>query len=395
MATIERLPQLLDSPDDLLGSLDPSDGVLFVTNAGNADAMAMLLPQDHQGIRRLIVIDAGKKAKIPSLIDSLKGQIGFPADGSPAEPGSIPIVISTHPHADHIRNLATVLKTFKTRLVEYWDSGYYHPSKVFHDLMGEVENQPRLIYAQPTSGYRRFIATANITVLAPGIGLRNRYDSYGVRVNDASLCLSIEFPAVRVTQKKGVREYVHAAGQRRFLLGADAQTMSWSQILVDFPQLLPSQSIAAKAIGAAKSPKDLVEADVLKVSHHGSKRGVNLELLERVNPRYLLVSSGEDTGRHRFPHEIGKEYLREARQPIEAKPEVDRVRQPNHELGIFFTADRLDNEDPLGTMALVGGPHRLELWRLGDEPDEALTLNHLTAARRWNGSVNSQRRKFV
>lgn len=398
MATIERLEDgFLDQPADLLADIQPSEGVLFVCNVGNADALVMLLPIDHLGVRRALVMDAGRVGKVPSLLEALKGQIGFPPDGDPTAVGSVPIVISSHPHADHIRGLPEVLSRFSDRLVEYWDSGYYHPSDKFHQLMTEVEDNPNLIYAQPTSGYRRFLSTAKLTVLAPGISLRNRYDSYGVRINDASLSLMVEFPAVRVVQREGVREYMRSTGQRKFLLGADAQTMSWSQILVDFPQLLPSSSAAAKAIGAAKKPIDMVEADVLKVSHHGSKRGVNLELLERVNAEYLVVSSGEDTGRHHFPHGLGMDYLREARKPIEAEPSGQRDRNPDHELGLFFTADRLDTngEPPLGTIAIVGGPQRLEMWRLQDEPDDEITLNHLHNARRWTAPIEAKRPKWV
>ena len=45
---------------------------------------------------------------------------------------------------------------------------------------------------------------------------------------------------------------------------------------------------------------DLLKADVLKVSHHGSKHGVNLELVERIAPKVTLISSVGGGGQFNF-----------------------------------------------------------------------------------------------
>jgi hypothetical protein len=54
-------------------------------------------------------------------------------------------------------------------------------------------------------------------------------------------------------------------------------------LIGDFPYLRGSETPAAKAIEAAQGDVDLLKADVLKISHHGSKHGVNLELVERID----------------------------------------------------------------------------------------------------------------
>ena len=37
-----------------------------------------------------------------------------------------------------------------------------------------------------------------------------------------------------------------------------------------------------------------ISADILNVGHHGSKTSTSMDFLEAVNPRYALISCGED-----------------------------------------------------------------------------------------------------
>ncbi|MGH2689271.1 MAG: hypothetical protein ACRDKW_10765 [Actinomycetota bacterium] len=53
----------------------------------------------------------------------------------------------------------------------------------------------------------------------------------------------------------------------------------------------------------------------MKAPHHGSKHGVNLELIERISPRLTLVSSVAKGGSYGFPHGIAQELMREALRP--------------------------------------------------------------------------------
>ena len=57
--------------DDFLASLQADDLVYFCCNVGDADAQVVLMPVDHTGNRRVIVIDAGVTEKVPALLDAL------------------------------------------------------------------------------------------------------------------------------------------------------------------------------------------------------------------------------------------------------------------------------------------------------------------------------------
>jgi hypothetical protein len=263
---------------------------------------------------------------------------------------------------------------------EFWDPGYFHTSSAYMEMMRAIEDLENagngVRQSQPTSGYTRYIGTVQITVLTPAIRLRNRFDTYGVEINNSSIALRLEFPASRVRQGSGTREYVRAAS-RRLLLGADAQTLSWAHALDDFPALQPDTSATAKALRAALGA-DPLKADVFKVPHHLSKHGLSLELVEQVAPSWSVVSSVAGGGKYNFPHVVSQEALREARQPA-SSGKVQR--DSDHKLGIHYTSAVDDSGAPLGTIAMViAGKGTPQMWRFGDKPHDMVDL---AAGRRW------------
>lgn len=368
----------------LLSEIEPFHLVYFLLNVGDGDSQVLLLPQDPSGNRQIIVMDVAKKGKSLALITALEtaGLIGpAPQAGSPSD-GSIALVVATHPHSDHIGGMAELLSTQRTRIGEFWDPGYFHTTQAYHQMMTEVEANSRLGYSQPTAGYRRWFGSALVTVLSPAVGLRNRFDTYGTEINDSSISLRIEFPAARVVQRGSERELIEDPNTMALILGADAQTLSWAFVLTDFPQLHTVDNAAARAIKAATGA-DPLAARVMKVSHHGSKHGINLELMERINPALTLVSSTADGPRFHFPHSVAQELIREARDPV-AGSGAARL-GADSEIGLFYTSDREDNGGPgtiLGSMAVLMGRGIATLWRFGDDTDDDIDLGQ---ARRFSG----------
>ncbi|MGH8914186.1 MAG: ComEC/Rec2 family competence protein, partial [Acidimicrobiia bacterium] len=368
----------------LLGEIEPFHLVYFLLNVGDGDSQVLLLPEDPSGNRQIIVMDAAVKGKSLALIDALEaaGLIGAaPAAGS-APDGSIALVVATHPHSDHIGGIAELLAAQRTRIGEFWDPGYFHTTQAYHQMMTEVEANSRLGYAQPTAGYRRWFGSALVTVLSPAVGLRNRFDTYGTEINDSSLSLRVEFPAARVVQRGSERELIEDPNTMALVLGADAQTLSWSFVLTDFPQLHTVDNAAARAIKAATGA-DPLSAKVMKVSHHGSKHGINLELMERINPALTLVSSTADGPRFHFPHSVAQELIREARDPLAGSGATRQKADP--EVGLFYTCDREDTGGQgtiLGSMAVLMGRGTATLWRFGDDTDEVVDLEQ---GRRFSG----------
>jgi hypothetical protein len=383
MSVMHKIPANELVADDFVASIGPQNIVYFLCNVGDGDAQLLLLPGDAEtGVRQAIIIDAGQVDKIPWLIDDLVLEGLLPGrpdldddEEYPVPDGSIPLVIATHPHSDHIAGMEKLLHGCRDRITEFWDPGYYLPSASYLNMMAEVERNPYLLYTQPTSGCPKWIGDVALTVMSPAIQLKNRFDTYGTDINDSSISVRVEYPAARVVKRGDERELIDDPTTMSLMLGADAQTLSWSYLLTDFPYLADSSTAAAKAIKGATG-SDLLKSDVMKISHHCSKRGVNLELMERIDPRVTLVSSVAGGGKYRFPHEVSQEIIREALEPVAKSGNAHRK---DWELGIFYTSDQDDNDTALGSVALVLSSSKITLWRFGDDSSARL---HFGNARR-------------
>jgi hypothetical protein len=350
-----------------------SDLVYIVLNVGDGDTQLLLLPEHAPGQRRCVIVDCIDAPKLFALIDELIGA-GLLGQTKPL----LTLVVATHPHNDHISGMGRLLRRFGDgHLQELWEPGYYHSVGAYHEMMRELEDH-EIAHMQPSAGTTRYLGKVKITVLAPGISLRSRFDSYGIDPNDASLALKIEFPAVNTyEQRAGDRSYLRLRTTQTLILGADAQTLSWGQVLVDFPQLGPDESAVTAALRRARGTEPL-QAQVFKVPHHGSKHGVNLELAEKIKPKVSIVSSVREGGRYHFPHEVTLGALREALDPISSKP--GESHRPDAELNILYTGSELiDAQDgsksPLGSVALlIGVGGRREIWRFGDGRKQKIAL---------------------
>jgi hypothetical protein len=268
------------------------------------------------------------------------------------------------------------LDRFGSLIGEYWDPGFYHPSGVYAETMRAIEER-ELLHLQPTSGTSRFIGKVKVTALSPGIGLRSRFDSYGVHVNDASIALKIEFPAARIARKAEDRRYLRLRTPWSLILGADAQMTSWAQATIDFPQLRHREGAIYRELRSAMGG-DPLRGDIFKVPHHASKHGLNIELVERIAPRISLISCSAGPGRYGFPHHLALEAIREVRRPTST---TRAARPPDHELGIHYTSavDDSRQHKPLGSMAVLVSPMRgsdLRIWRFGDDPGDEFSVDH-------------------
>ena len=381
VSPVEALPAAsFDTSKKFTESIAKEDLVYFLLNVGDGDTQLVLLPESATG-RRAIVVDCATPKKLPALVADL-GEAGLLPAEKPTQGRSLfELVVATHPHEDHIGGMPEFLEKFGDQVAEFWEPGYYHAGSSYMEMMRTIEDLESagngVRQSQPTSGYTRYVGQLQITVITPAIWLRNRFDTFGVEINNSSIALRLEFPASRVVQERGSREVKRPSAQR-LLLGADAQTVSWAHALTDFPELHPERSEAAKALRISLGT-DPLKANVFKVPHHLSKHGLSLELVEQVAPDLSLVSSVAGGGKYNFPHAVSQAALREARQPTTSG---NIARKPDHELGIHYTSARDDAGAALGTIAVVMGPagRKRDVWRFGDKPGDHVDL---AAGRRW------------
>lgn len=371
-------------PGGFAASVEPDDLVHFVLNVGDGDTQILLLPagENEKGERlprKAIVVDVLDDVKLDRLIETLQAAGLLGKEGTPFE-----LVVATHPHADHIAGMGSFLKARAGQIRSFMEPGYFMATASYFRMMEALEGKATegaaIDHIQPSSGTVRFVDQVKVTVLAPAVALKGRYDSYGVDPNNSSIALKVDFPARRyyIPGKDG--SYEALPGGATLLLGADAQTDSWSEVLHDYPQLEAQGTAVAEALRKARGVQPL-KADVFKISHHGSKHGINLELVEKVSPAISLVSSVAGGGKYNFPHRVAMEELREG---LEKTTQSGAEHSPDYKLGIHFTSGSTDKGEKLGTIAVVIGPSgaKRQVWRFGDDV-EARTID-LDAGRRFS-----------
>jgi beta-lactamase superfamily II metal-dependent hydrolase len=377
------------APGSLINAIstDPDALVYFLVNVGDGDTQLLLLPPDSDDhIRRLVIVDVATAGKLPKLLDALHAvqMNGSSLIESPGTARQIRLLVATHPHFDHIGGMTDLIDRYNDPnpavppcIDQFWEPGYFFPTPSFHNLMATLESSPRIRRLQPTAGTSMTLDAARFTVMGPGVGLRNRFDTYGVEINDSSITIMVDYPANRLFSELAGTRMDRRAGltpSRRLLLGGDAQFTSWAQTTVDFPDLQQTQNESlAKELRAARG-NDYLAADLIKISHHASKHGINLELLERVGASIALVSSVAGGGKYGFPHLLTMEAAREARQATTTK---GTLRKTDQELGIHVTGSKLDTGRSAGSIAAVVSRvagRSIRLFRFGDTPSSAVDL---------------------
>ena len=364
-------------------SLAPTDLAMFFLNVGDGDSIVIRFPEEA-GVPSFGVIDSYRGAKTVALIRDLSP----PAPAAPR----IRFVCATHPHLDHISGLRNVLTTFAGRVDEFWDSGFRFTGTTYRNLIEEVEKQGRLHrlrLLRPTSGFEFFHAGAALSILSPSIALRNRYDTYGVDINNASIVVRLTYPVGKPSLEYPKTDGPPPAGDAApnsstVILGGDAQSDAWGQVLQEFPHLDPDERQWARAIGAGNGRTPL-RCDLFKVSHHCSKRGINLELIERLGdtgstfgstgPPLLVSSCATDAdSEYGFPHAVTQGLLREVRDP---QAKAGGAHADDDQLGIHYTSQRLTGAGggPAGSIAYVmKASGTASLYRMCDEVGDDVSL---------------------
>ena len=225
------LVTLIPCPFRSSGTIDlPSGLQVHFLDVGQGDCAVILCDGES------MVIDGGPKDASRYVYSYIRDTLRL---------SRIDCIVSTHPHADHVYGLASVLNAVPADLlltpVLEWDSWSFN-------AMMKYANRQGTAVSVPQEGDSLRIGGAKITILhcwPEAVTLD--------RANDASIVLRIDY------------------GSTSFLFTGDAE--DWSEyMMID-----------------AKSP---LKADVLKVSHHGSGTASTAAFLKAVSPRYAVISSG-------------------------------------------------------------------------------------------------------
>jgi len=173
-------------------------------------------------------------------------------------------VVITHPHQDHFFGIQQLIEAIPIRQVWLNNYPYTAPSYDLVEEMLEVRREIRVLFPRSgtivTEGKDRILVLAPLTHLLRG----THHD-----VNNASIVL-------KVTIAHPQQDTSTSA-----ILGADAEIASWQQIFLEHGHDL--------------------QADLLKVSHHGSQYGADSLAIAAIRPQYSIISVGSNPHGHPNP----------------------------------------------------------------------------------------------
>ncbi len=209
--------------------------IVHIIDVGQGDSILLQSLQAGQSTEN-ILIDAGESAYGKTVVEYLKDQ----------NVEKLNAVVATHPHSDHIGGLPEVFEQFEVERV--YMPKVIHNTKIFEKLVEAVQDQGLRAYASHSGMYIP-MSGAVIQILAPVSG--ETYEE----LNNYSIVLSVK------TQGK------------HFILTGDAEKLS------ELEQMNQGFDL---------------DADVLKVGHHGSKTSSDPKYIEAISPEYAIISCGED-----------------------------------------------------------------------------------------------------
>ncbi len=222
-------------------------------DVGQGDAVFIRTPGGNQ-----ILVDGGPDGRV---LEKLYADMPF-------FDRTIELIVLTHPHADHVGGLVEVLRRFKAKHIVYNAAAY--ESGVYRQFLSQVEEQA-------------------------GNGAVVHHLGKDQRISLGDVSLEVLWPPLESTAST-------AANPNNLSLVSELR-------FKDFEVFLPGDQEQNEAARMLENVK-IGSVEVLKVAHHGSKNGLNEQLLEVLKPQLAVISAGANN-KYGHPHQQTLDRLRD------------------------------------------------------------------------------------
>ncbi len=221
-----------------------NDGKLHVVfcDVGQGDAIYIRTPSGKD-----ILVDGGPSDRVLNCLSR----------HMPFWDKTIDLMILSHPHADHITGLISVLDRYS--LI------YYASEKVENLNFLQTRLQDKLAAKNLTANY---LKTGDRIVFSDKIEIKTFWPD-----------------------KNAVEKYTIASKSANFDLDANGLCLVQLLSFADFKLLLTGDTDISVL---NRIEKEIGDVDILKVAHHGSKTGTNSQFLDEITPEIAIISVGKD-----------------------------------------------------------------------------------------------------
>ena len=187
-----------------------------------------------------VLIDTGRHDR-KDVVDLLKS-VGVT---------ELDVIVGTHPHADHIGQMAHVLETFPVK--EVWLSGNDHPTKTYEKTIDAIAASEAEYY-EPRAGETFDIGSLVLEVINP--------TEVNGDLHDGSISIRARY------------------GKTAIMFTGDAEEQTETKMIERGYEL---------------------SADVFQLGHHGSSTSNSKAFLEAINPDIAIYSAGQNND-YGHPH---------------------------------------------------------------------------------------------
>jgi len=220
-------------------------------DVGQGDAIYIRTPEGQD-----ILIDGGPDNQVVQELSQVM----------PFWDHEIDIMILTHPHADHVTGLTEVLRRYEVKQI--YHTGVTYSTQTYLNWLHEIEQQQVPLQIVQSEFALDLETDLILDFLYPNQSFLNQKVD---NLNNTSI----------------VNRLVYK--NTRFLFMGDAE------------QEVDEELVETQSFYFAQDDNASLQADLIKIAHHGSKDSSTQEFLEKVNPEFAVITCGKDNDFY-FPH---------------------------------------------------------------------------------------------